>query len=377
MRSPASPLVSVVMPAYNAERTIARTISSVLAQTYTNLEVVVVDDGSTDATREIAESFARRDPRLRVLRKENEGVARARNFGMQAARSELIAPVDADDLWHTSKIEKQVAALLAAGEDTAFVYALFRVIDERDMVLRSSPVYRMRGRVLCQHVLVNFVGNGSAMLLRRAAALEFGGYDASLQGRGAQGCEDLLLQLRMASRYHVEVVPEYLVGYRRHSQSMSADLQRMARSYVLAFDDLRREYRQVPQPTFDWGTAPFIMDQAIGAIRRGRPLHALKLSSRAVQRDVIGALAHLTARVRDQALAAGTSGLRVLRAAFGRASGDAPTAQVRRPFDEYEPTEAMAPWPPNKLLERRLKQLERIDGSLAGNERVATAGRPG
>ena len=295
LRAQACPLVSVVVPAYNAQRTLARTLRSVLAQSYTNLEVLVVDDGSTDATREIAEEFARTDPRLRVLTKPNEGVARARNFGMEAARSELIAPVDADDIWHPTKIEKQVAALLAAGEETAFVYTLFRVIDEQDLVLRSSPVYRLRGSVLCQHVLVNFVGNGSAMLLRRRAALEFGGYDASLQHRGAQGCEDLLLQLRMASRYPVEVVPEYLVGYRRHSASMSSNLQRMARSYVMAFDDLRREYRQVPKPTFDWGTAPFIMDQAIGAARRGRPVNALKLSWTALQQGmtVAGAFALL------------------------------------------------------------------------------------
>ena len=95
LRAQACPLVSVVVPAYNAQHTLARTIRSVLAQSYTNLEVIVVDDGSTDATREIAEEFARTDPRLHVLTKPNEGVARARNFGMEAARSELIAPVDA------------------------------------------------------------------------------------------------------------------------------------------------------------------------------------------------------------------------------------------------------------------------------------------
>jgi cellulose synthase/poly-beta-1,6-N-acetylglucosamine synthase-like glycosyltransferase len=354
-----APLVSAIMPAYNAEQTIQRTIRSVLSQTYLNLELVVVDDGSSDATRAIAEGFAREDARVRVLSKPNEGVARARNFGMVAAHGELIAPVDADDLWHPSKIEKQVSVLADAREDTAFVYTLFRTIDVRDHVLRSAPAYDLRGRVLSRHVFVNFVGNGSSMLMRRSAALEFGGYDASLQLRGAQGCEDLLLQLRMTSRYHVEVVPEYLVGYRRWPGSMSSDMARMARSYVMAFDELRRECPQVPAPAFGWGIAPFIVDQALGATRRGSPIRSLALLSSALRHDALGAMVHLGARIGEQTrLLRGSLASRL--AATSAAPGQS-TRYRRRLFHEYSPTEDVVEWPPSNLHKRRLARLASVD----------------
>lgn len=365
------PLVSVVMPAYNAERTIARSLHSVLAQSYQNLELVVVDDGSRDATSEIAAQVARMDARVRVLTKLNEGVARARNFGMSRARSELIAPVDSDDLWHPSKLEKQVTALLSAGQDTAFVYSLFRIIDEDDVVVRSAPAYELRGRVLCRHVLVNFVGNGSAMLLRRGAALEFGGYDDSLQHNGAEGCEDLLLQVRMASRYPVEVVPEYLIGYRRRPDSMSSDMHRMARSYIMAFEEMRRECQQVPELAFAWGAAPFIMDQALGAMRRRGPLDALKLVLSALDQDAVGALAHLSTRLGDQVRALGSSRIARARSVLGMRPKRREVP--RRHFYEYAPNEGMVHWPSSKLMERRLKKLADIDESLGtGSVSLAT-----
>lgn len=129
------PLVSVVVPAYNASRTLSATLDSVLNQTHAALDVIVVDDGSTDDTAAIAEGFQRRDDRIRVLRTDNGGVARARNAGIAAALSDVVAVVDADDLWHSTKVAKQFAALNAGGPDMAFVYALFRRIDENGAVL--------------------------------------------------------------------------------------------------------------------------------------------------------------------------------------------------------------------------------------------------
>src|SRR3954453_10527365 len=99
-------LVSVIIPAYNAGATVERTISSVLNQTYSSIEVLVVDDGSTDNTAVLVQRMADADPRIKLLQKPNGGVALARNFGIAHAAGEFIAPLDADDLWHPEKIAK-------------------------------------------------------------------------------------------------------------------------------------------------------------------------------------------------------------------------------------------------------------------------------
>src|SRR5262249_39213835 len=106
MTSADAPLVSVVLPAYNAERTIAASLASIAAQTVTELEVIVVDDGSTDDTIRVAKSTDRGD--LRVISQANAGHAAARNTGVSAARGRYVAFLDADDLWLPEKLERQM-----------------------------------------------------------------------------------------------------------------------------------------------------------------------------------------------------------------------------------------------------------------------------
>jgi glycosyltransferase involved in cell wall biosynthesis len=113
------PLVSVIIPAYNASVTIERTLRSVLAQTHGHLEIIVVDDGSIDDTAAIVERISREDPRIILLQQPNQGVATARNVSIDHARGEFIAPLDADDIWHPSKIEKQIAVIKGGRSDRA------------------------------------------------------------------------------------------------------------------------------------------------------------------------------------------------------------------------------------------------------------------
>jgi glycosyltransferase involved in cell wall biosynthesis len=143
-----SPLVSVVIPALNASKTIARTLNSVLQQTYTNIEVVAVDDGSVDDTSEVVMRFVEQDSRVRLIRKGNGGVASARNAGIEAALGEFVAPIDADDLWHPTRVACHVSALLGAPADVGLVYSPFRRIDDDDRVLDSSPPFRVSNWVL-------------------------------------------------------------------------------------------------------------------------------------------------------------------------------------------------------------------------------------
>ena len=302
-----APLVSVVIPAFNAEATLERTLRSVAAQIYTRLEILIVDDGSTDSTAAIAGRFCAGEPRARLLRRDNGGVAAARNHGIARARGDFIAPIDADDLWHPAKISRQVAAALGAAEPPGFVYCWFRDIDEAGRVWRDGPPLSVEGRALQRLAYANFVGNGSAPLFSREALLAVGGYDERLRRLGAEGCEDLLLQLRLARLHPVAVVPEYLVGYRLTSGSMSSDPDRMSRSWRKALE-LLDETGGPPRRFLRWSEGSRALLIAETRILRGEHGPALRLLGRAIRRDPARTGFHLlcrTARHLGRRIAAG------------------------------------------------------------------------
>ncbi|MCL2853636.1 MAG: glycosyltransferase [Defluviitaleaceae bacterium] len=121
MNETIAPTVSVIMPAFNAEATIAEGLDSVLAQTFEDWELIVVDDASTDNTAEAARSYAAKDSRVKLLASEtNQGVAAARNQGIQAAGGEYLAFLDSDDLWRKEKLEKQVRLMEEQGAVISF-----------------------------------------------------------------------------------------------------------------------------------------------------------------------------------------------------------------------------------------------------------------
>ena len=248
----AMPLVSVIVPAWNAQATLAETLAAVSAQSWPKLEILIVDDGSTDATARIAAAYCRGEPRARLIRKANGGVASARNRGLEEAAGEWVAPIDSDDLWHPGKIEKQVRAALAAPERPGFVYCWFHYVDPTGLVVGSGARWHAEGRALRQLAFHNFVGNGSAPLLWREAALSAGGYDKGLREARGQGCEDLLLQLEIARHWPVAVVPEHLVGYRVQGGTMSRDDGQMARSWELVFERMRSCQAPVPAKVYRW-----------------------------------------------------------------------------------------------------------------------------
>jgi glycosyltransferase involved in cell wall biosynthesis len=160
------PRVSVIIPVYQTERYIAAALGSVLAQTFSDFEVIVVDDGSRDRGPDIARDFG--DRRVRIVTQANRGLAGARNTGIRNARGDLIALLDADDLWEPTKLAQHVAQL--DGDPTLDVsFSASRLIDEdgADLGLVQSPLDGRLGDedFLCR----NPVGNGSAPVIRRSA----------------------------------------------------------------------------------------------------------------------------------------------------------------------------------------------------------------
>jgi glycosyltransferase involved in cell wall biosynthesis len=244
-----SPLVSVVVPAYNAAWSLDETLASVCAQTYPNLEVLVVDDGSTDSTVEVATAWARRDARVRLICKPNGGVASARNRGMHEARGAYVAPIDSDDLWEPDNLERQVAALEAAGPGAFMAFARTVFVDSNARPLPAAvwcpwetrtdtprpPETDFRGLLLR-----NSVANGSAAVFRRDRMLEAGGYDEGMAAAGGQGAEDWKLTLTLAARGRVVYVPAPTVRYRMSTTSMSRAIPAMRRGVLMVIDHARR-----------------------------------------------------------------------------------------------------------------------------------------
>ncbi len=238
----AADLVSIVIPAYNAAPTLDQTLRSVRSQTHRNLDIIVVDDGSTDATPLIADRHAAADRRVRIFRQDNGGVAAARNTGWQQARSEIIAFIDADDLWAPTKIERQFDVLCRADQQVGLVYCWFVRIDSRGIIVGMRDGVHYEGDVLTRLFAGNFIGNGSTAMVRRHALAAVNGFDSRLRARAAEGCEDFLLHCRIAESYHFAVVPERLVGYRFLPGNMSSNRAQMLRSWFLVVEEMQARY---------------------------------------------------------------------------------------------------------------------------------------
>lgn len=236
------PLVTVIIPAYNAEKTIGETLESVFRQSYPSVEVIVVDDGSTDNTPALVENYAKTYMNIRYIRQENSGVAAARNTGIRASKGEYVAPLDADDLWHPRKLEFHIAALEDAGPQAAVAYSPFRVLNKLGEVVDNSRKFAYSGNIFDLHLGDNFIGNGSGITVRRNAVLEMGGYSTILHEKGLQGGEDYLLQMQLARKYDFVAVPLYLIGYRVYEGNMSSNDLAMIKSMSMVYDYLQQNY---------------------------------------------------------------------------------------------------------------------------------------
>ena len=240
--------VSVIIPAYNAEEFLERTLRSALRQTHRNLEVLIVNDGSTDRTLSIAEAFSREDERIRIISVPNGGVANARNVGIKAASANFVAFLDADDLWHPSKIELQLNAFAAPdGERIAAVYTLRRTIDLKDRAVDQGGGLGCTGYMLARLLYAKPIGNGSSLLVRREAALKVGGYNPEWAAQGIGGCEDLDFELRLASEHQFGAIPLCLVGYRVYPGNMSSNGLRMSRAALATVEHHVKLHPELPE----------------------------------------------------------------------------------------------------------------------------------
>jgi glycosyltransferase involved in cell wall biosynthesis len=219
------PLISVIMPCLNAERFLGEAVASVIEQTLSDLELIVIDNGSTDRTPDILRSFG--DRRLCMLRENERGVSRARNTGLRHARGAFVAFLDADDTWAPDFLRK-LHAVLASRPDAALAYCGWQNVGLEGP--RGEPYlppdYEGAGKMA--ELLVNNRWPIHAALTRRSSIAEVGGFDTRLII-----AEDYLFWLELAARGTVIRVPEVLARYRHHSCEQATGNRALASLHVL------------------------------------------------------------------------------------------------------------------------------------------------
>jgi glycosyltransferase involved in cell wall biosynthesis len=205
------PEVSVVIPAFNAAAYLPAAIRSVFDQSVRDLEIIVVDDGSTDDTQQLMRS---QPPPVRYLRQANRGVAAARNTGIEESHGRYVAFLDADDTWLPNKLERQLSRL--SGQASRLCYSAFVLVDARLAPIEVRRSQR-RGTAL-QDLLTlgNVVGSICTVLCERELLLEAGGFDPTLSQ-----CADWDMWVRLAARTDFLYLDEPLVTYRQHEANMS------------------------------------------------------------------------------------------------------------------------------------------------------------
>jgi glycosyltransferase involved in cell wall biosynthesis len=225
------PKISVIIPAYNAMTYLPETMATVLKQTYTDFEVVVVNDGSTDNIEEWINQVG--DRRVNLISQTNKGLAAARNEGIAYSQAEYLAFLDADDLWESTKLAKQVQVLDSYPE-VGLVYTWVTYIDEqRNSTGRVGVINsQYEGKVWQKLTKGNLVECGSVAMVRRDCFKQCGVFDGDL----GSFVEDWDMWLRIAKIYPFKVVKEPLVYYRQVASSASRNWEEMAKSYQVVLE---------------------------------------------------------------------------------------------------------------------------------------------
>ncbi|MFZ4396973.1 MAG: glycosyltransferase family 2 protein [Kiritimatiellia bacterium] len=208
--------ISVVLPVYNGERFLAEALDSILAQTFGDFELITVNDGSTDGSLAILQTYATRDPRLRIITRPNTGVARSRNEGLAAAQGELIAWMDADDVARPERFRRQYQFLQKNGSIGA-VGAAFQAVDETGACIGAPKIFPSKPGVIHKDLQRgSCVMAQTLVMARREALRRVGGY------RGLfTPAEDYDFWLRLSEVAELANLPDVLQLYRIHSQSLS------------------------------------------------------------------------------------------------------------------------------------------------------------
>lgn len=275
------PLVSVVIPAYNAASDLPETIESVLRQSFTDFELLIINDGSIDATQEVVQAYAQKDSRIRLISQVNQGVAIARNHGIQESMGAYIAFLDSDDLWTSGKLAAHVDHLNAVPQvGLSFARIEFMQADGRLTGQHSN--LRLK-QIQPQHLYKdNLVCTPSNAVIRREVLEQVGGFT-----QGLSGMADAELFLRICCHgWQVEGLNQILVYYRTSTTGMSAHLQKMEAEWYQFSHQVNQYAPDLVDQYFNAAKAVFLRYLARRSLRLNlQPMVGVEFIKRAIQSD--------------------------------------------------------------------------------------------
>ena len=226
------PKVDIIVPAYNASNFLSEALQSVLAQTFTDWRILLVDDGSTDNTLEIARTFEQQcGPKIKIISQENRGLSAARNAALQHASAEFIALLDADDIWFPIRLEKSIASFEGRPE-FGLSYGSITYVDQQGMI-NGTPKLESRNAEgwIARGIYTRALNLPCPTItFRRVCIDQVGYFDETLRA-----AEDRDLWLRISLQYQVVRIPEVIALYRTSSGSMSTDYNRMLEAQRIFF----------------------------------------------------------------------------------------------------------------------------------------------
>lgn len=224
--------VSVLIPAYNNQNFIGNALDSVLAQTYSDYEIIVVDDGSTDDTPNILTRYAEaHSEKIKVIHQQNSGPSVARNRAFEASSGDLLAFLDSDDWWTEDKLEKQVS-LFTRYPNSSFIYAGYEEIFENtERRVTHLPAKQLQGDIYLKLWLDDHPIWGGTMLVPRSLYQQIGGFDNELKGD-----ENVDLRLKLAQLGPVYFVDQVVTYYRKHDHNITNQLERMDEYHELLIE---------------------------------------------------------------------------------------------------------------------------------------------
>ena len=289
----AKPVFSVVVPIYNVEKYVEECIQSVLDQTYSNFEIICVDDGSPDLSISLVQQF--NDPRIRIVRQKNRGLAAARNTGINASRGLYIALLDSDDFWHPSKLAQHFKHL-NSNPKLGVSYSASLFVDDHSKPLGLGQFPQLNNVTAADIFCRNPVGNGSAAVLRKSMLLNVA---RPAQGKGNQHrieyfdetmrqSEDVEFWLRLAltTSYSFEGLGQPLTYYRVNASGLSANLDKQYQAWLYSVNRNRALNPEFYEKWFPLACAFQKLYLARRAIKSGQGSTALKLVHEALLRDV-------------------------------------------------------------------------------------------
>ena len=247
--------VSIVTPTYNRAQYLPAAVASVLAQTFRDLELIIVDDGSVDNTRDVLEPFLS-DKRVHYFYQANKGQSHARNLALEYAKGDFIAFLDSDDLWSVDKLEKQLA-VFRANPQADIVHGDEAMIDQTGSVISLQNMKRHSGQITPFLLADNSVSITTA-LVKRQCFDEMGGFDTSV---GV--ADDYELWLRFSAYYHFKYEPGIVASYRVIADQISSDkCRRFAANEQIISQFLAKHGEALTKKQRRWGLARFYCRKA-------------------------------------------------------------------------------------------------------------------